>query len=94
VRPELLRLARLEAHLLGGPPPPDTAAAWHLARLTDAEWDADAAALQTTYAGLRAAGRRQLRHELRALHHQLYGPAASGRLARAWAELRRWLGRG
>jgi len=71
MRPELDRLHRIEAQLLGQPQPagaPD----WQVQRLLDAELDADAQAQRQLYVGIRAAGRRQLRAELNAIHAQLY----------------------
>lgn len=87
MRAELTRVAAIEAHLLSAP------AEWRLACLLDPELAADTAAQQAAYAGLRAAGRHQLRQELAALHAQLYGQAAPGPLARAWAGLRHRLRR-
>ncbi len=91
MRPELTRLHWIEQYLLGSPAPAATAA-WQLQRVLDPELAADAAAQQQVYAGLRAAGRQQLRRELRTLHAQLYGPRRSvaTRLANGWAAARAW----
>ena len=81
MRPALERLCLIEQHLLSGPAALP-AADWHLRQLLDGELAADAAAQQRLYHGLRAAGRQQLRRELRAVHARLYdGP---------WAWLRRF----
>ena len=72
MRPELERLHRIEQQLLNGPAALP-AADWQLAQLLDGELAADAAAQQQLYHGLRAAGRQQLRRELRQIHGRLYG---------------------
>ncbi|MGI4871155.1 MAG: hypothetical protein ACRYFX_08260 [Janthinobacterium lividum] len=73
MRPELEHLRLIEHQLLR------SAAAlpaeeWHLRQLLDGELAADAEAQQQLYDGLRLAGRRQLRQELRQLHAHLYPP--------------------
>jgi len=70
MRPELERLHLIEQHLRHGP-----VADWPLRQLLDDELAADAATQQQLYRALRAAGRLRLRHELRAIHARLYGPA-------------------
>jgi hypothetical protein len=75
MRPELERLHRIECHLQGRPQPV-AAPAWEIQRLLDAELDTDAEAQRQLYAGIRQAGRRQLRRELDAIHKQLYPPRA------------------
>jgi hypothetical protein len=74
MRPELERLQRIEAQLLG---PAPTAADWPLQLLLDPTLAADAEVQQQLYQGLRQAGRRQLRAELNAIHAQLYAPRQS-----------------
>ncbi|MCC3160656.1 hypothetical protein LJ737_25685 [Hymenobacter sp. 15J16-1T3B] len=93
MRPELARLQRIEQHLLG-PVPAAEAPAWQLAQLLDPELAADAQAQQQLYRGLQLAGRQQLRRELQAIHHQLYGPASAGWLRGAVGGLRALLRRG
>ena len=88
MRPELERLHLIEQQLLRGPAALP-AAVWHLRQLLDADLATDAAAQQQLYDGLRRAGRRQLRHELRLIHAQLYAPRLPGWLA--WLR-RRWAG--
>lgn len=84
MRPALERLHLIEQQLLNGPAALP-AEEWQLRQLFDGELAADATAQQQLYHGLRAAGRQQLRQELRQIHARLYG----GR----WAWLRRlWLG--
>ncbi len=83
MRPELRRLQRLEHHLLGHPSPAETAE-WELQLLLDPDLRADSEAQQLAYAALRRAGRRQLRHELRAIHHQLYGLHAEVAVVSGW----------
>jgi len=73
MRPELERLLRIEQQLLNGPAA-QPAAEWQLQLLLDPDLQADATAQQRLYAGLRAAGRHQLRGELAAIHARLYGP--------------------
>jgi hypothetical protein len=73
MRPELERLLRIEQQLLSSPAAL-SAAEWQLQLLLDPELQADAEAQQHLYAGLRAAGRLQLRGELAAIHTKLYGP--------------------
>ncbi|GAA4501826.1 hypothetical protein GCM10023172_24230 [Hymenobacter ginsengisoli] len=73
MRPELERLQHIEEQLLRGPAA-QPAAEWQLQLLLDPELQADAEAQQQLYAGLRAAGRRQLRSELAGIHTRLYGP--------------------
>ena len=60
---------------------------WHLRQLLDGELAADAEAQQQLYYGLRLAGRRQLRQELRQLHAHLYPPRPTwlAWLRRRWA---------
>ena len=90
MRPELERLRLLEQQLLGGPAALP-AAEWHLRQLLDGDLAADAEAQQQLYHGLRLAGRRQLRRELRLLHARLYAPRATGWLGwlrRLWTRLR------
>jgi hypothetical protein len=81
MRPELERLRRLEEHLLG-----ETA----LLPL-DATLPADLDLQRQLYAGLRQAGRQQLRRELAAIHERLYGPAAGrwtwAALAAGWRQV-------
>lgn len=85
MRPELERLRLIEQQLLNGPAALP-AEAWHLRQLLDSELATDAEAQRQLYHGLRLAGRRQLRHELRLLHERLYAPRAIN-----WpAWLRRW----
>lgn len=86
MRPELERLLLIEQQLLNGPAALP-AADWQLRRLLDGDLAADAATQQRLYAGLRAAGRRQLRRELAAIHVRLYGPGA-----RRWADWPRRMG--
>lgn len=76
MRPELERLRYLEQHLLGQLPA--SAPAWAVQVLLDPELAADAAAQRQLYQGLRLAGRRQLRQELKAIHQQLYGRRRRG----------------
>lgn len=73
MRPELERLLRIEQQLLTGPAA-QPAAEWQLQLLLDADLQIDTEAQQRLYAGLRAAGRHQLRSELAAIHARLYGP--------------------
>lgn len=80
MRPELERLSLIEQQLLNGPAALP-AAEWQLRLLLDGELSADTAAQQQLYRGLRAAGRRQLRQEVRTIHERLYGSR--------WAWLRR-----
>lgn len=87
MRPELERLRRMEEQLLCGPAALP-AAEWQLQLLLDPELQADAEAQQRLYAGLRAAGRQQLRGELAAIHTRLYGPPPSAWPQRAAAWLR------
>ena len=84
MRPELERLHRIECHLLGRPQPA-AVPAWEVQRLLDTDLDADAETQRQLYAGIRQAGRRQLRRELSAIHEQLY-PARESWLRR----LLRW----
>lgn len=86
MRPELERLHLIEQQLLRGPAALP-AAAWRLRQLLDGDLAADAGAQQQLYHGLRLAGRRQLRHELRLIHERLYAPRTTGWLA--WLR-RRW----
>lgn len=72
MRPALERLSLIEEQLRNGPAALP-AAEWQLRRLLDPALDADVAAQQQVYQGLRLAGRRQLRRELAALHARLYG---------------------
>lgn len=72
MRPALERLSLIEEQLRNGPAALP-AAEWQLRRLLDPDLDADVAAQQQVYQGLRLAGRRQLRRELTALHARLYG---------------------
>lgn len=88
MRPDLERLAFIERQLSSGPGALP-AADWHLRCLLDGDLPADAAAQQQLYHGLRLAGQRQLRAELRAIHARLYGAGwrrwlAGPRLALAW----------
>ncbi|MBF9223488.1 hypothetical protein [Hymenobacter ruricola] len=88
MRPELERLRLIEQQLQGGPAalPADE---WNLRLLLDGELQADAAAQQQLYQGLRLAGRRQLRQELVEIHTRLYGPPASP-WARLWQRMKPW----
>jgi hypothetical protein len=89
MRPELERLALIEQQLLHGPaalPPTE----WHLRLLLDSDLEADTAAQQQLYAGLRAAGRRQLRRELAGIHAALYPSQLGFGLHRLVAWLRTW----
>ncbi|QKG58066.1 hypothetical protein GKZ68_16420 [Hymenobacter sp. BRD128] len=86
MRPELERLLRIEQQLHS------PAAEWQLQLLLDADLQADAEAQQRLYAGLRAAGRHQLRRELAALHTRLYGPPLGAWPHRIAAWLRGALG--
>jgi hypothetical protein len=82
MRPELERLRLIEQQLLNTPaalPAED----WHLRQLLDGELAADAAMQEQLYHGLRLAGRKQLRQELRQIHEQLYNGWWSW-LRRAW----------
>lgn len=88
MRPELDRLRLIEQQLLQGPAALP-AEEWHLRQLLDGELAADAEAQQQLYHGLRLAGRRQLRRELRQIHAQLHAPRLPGWLA----GLRRWWAR-
>ena len=87
MRPALERLHLIEQQLL--PTPAALPAAdWHLRQLLDGELAADAAAQQQLYHGLRRAGRRQLRQELRQIHARLYKAGSGGWrgwLRRLWA---------
>jgi hypothetical protein len=89
MRPELERLALIEQQLLHGPAalPP---AEWRLRLLLDGDLEADAAAQQQLYDGLRAAGRRQLRCELAGIHAALYPSQSGFGLPRLVAWLRTW----
>lgn len=89
MRPDLERLHLIEQQLLGGPAAL-APAAWRLRRLLDGELAADAAAQQRLYRGLRAAGRQQLRHELRQIHARLY-ESEPGRWVSWMAGLAGWL---
>lgn len=73
MRPELERLRRIEQQLLHDPAA-RPAGEWQLQTLLDPDLQADAEAQRHLYAGLRAAGRRQLRGELAAIQARLYGP--------------------
>ncbi|MFC6222134.1 hypothetical protein ACFP2F_02685 [Hymenobacter artigasi] len=71
MRPELERLQLIEQQLLNNPaalPAQD----WNVRLLIDGELAADAQAQQQLYHGLRVAGRRQLRQELRLIHERLH----------------------
>jgi hypothetical protein len=92
MRPDLTRLQRIEQHLLLPATPAETAA-WQLQTLLDPELAADTAVQQQLYAGLRQAGRQQLRQELQLIHHQLYGPGSAGWLRAAVGGLRTLLKR-
>lgn len=87
MRPELERLQFVEAHVLAGAVP---AAEWQRRALLDPSLEADALAQRQLYCGLRAAGRRQLRHELAQIHARFYGRAAPWGW---WARLRQLLAR-
>lgn len=91
MRPELERLRRIEQQLLHGPAA-QPAAEWQLQLVLDPELQADTTAQQRLYAGLRAAGRRQLRGELAAIHARLYGPPLGAWPHRAAAWLRSIMG--
>jgi hypothetical protein len=75
MRPELERLQFIEQQLLHGPAALP-ASEWNVRLLIDGDLQADVAAQQQLYNGLRLAGRRQLRQELRQIHEQLYSPQA------------------
>ncbi|AYA36041.1 hypothetical protein D3Y59_02585 [Hymenobacter oligotrophus] len=92
MRPELARLARIEQQLLGAPAA-TSPAEWQQLLILDADLAADAQAQAQLYAGIALAGRRQLRHELDAIHAQLYGPVAAGWLRHTAARLRQLLPR-
>ncbi|WP_310393042.1 hypothetical protein [Hymenobacter sp.] len=83
MRPELERLLLIEQQLLGTPAALPVAD-WQLRLLLDGELHADAVAQQRLYAGLRAAGRQQLRRELMAIHVRLYG--AGARRGASWPQ--------
>lgn len=72
MRPELERLRLIEQQLLNSPAALP-AADWNLRLLLDGDLQADTAAQQQLYQGLRLAGQRQLRQELRTIHERLYG---------------------
>ena len=90
MRPALERLSLLEQQLLNGPAA-QPAAEWQLRLLLDPDLQADMAAQQRLYAGLRAAGRRELRRELTGIHARLYGPLPSAWPHRAAAWLRAFI---
>ena len=71
MRPELERFLLIEQQLLNHPAAL-SAGDWQLRQLLDGELAADADLQQQLYAGLRQAGRQQLRQELRAIHARLY----------------------
>ncbi|UOQ98051.1 hypothetical protein MUN81_00830 [Hymenobacter sp. 5317J-9] len=82
MRPELEHLRLIEQQLLPGRaalPPED----WNLRLLLDGELAADTEKQRLMYQGLRLAGRRQLRQELRTIHARLYG-GWLGRLRALW----------
>ena len=71
MRPDLERLHLIEQHLLH-PSAALAGADWALRLLLDGDLQADTAAQQRLYQGLRLAGRCQLRRELAAIHALLY----------------------
>ncbi|HEX8330438.1 MAG TPA: hypothetical protein VF629_23100 [Hymenobacter sp.] len=77
MRSELERLQFIERQLLHRPAALP-AHEWNVRLLIDGDLHADTVAQQQLYQGLRLAGRRQLRHELRQIHEQLHGPRATG----------------
>jgi hypothetical protein len=89
MRPELERLFLIEQQLLQSPAALP-AAEWRLHLLLDSDLEADAAAQQQLYAGLRAAGRRQLRRELAGIHAALYPQQPGFGLHRLVVWLRGW----
>jgi hypothetical protein len=85
MRPELERLLRIEQQLVNGPAALP-AAEWQLQLLLDPDLQTDTEVQQRLYAGLRAAGRQQLRGELAAIHARLFGspPGAWPQRVAAW----------
>lgn len=73
MRPVLEHLRLLERHLRGQPTLAETAA-WQLRLHQEPKLAAETAELRQLYAGLREAGRQQLRQELAAIHARLYPP--------------------
>ncbi|TDN36131.1 hypothetical protein [Hymenobacter sp. UV11] len=90
MRPALERLLLIEQQLLNDPAALP-AAEWQLRQLLDPDLQADTAAQQRLYAGLRAVGRRELRRELAGIHARLYGPLPSAWPHRAAAWLRAFI---
>ncbi|MDO7850908.1 hypothetical protein [Hymenobacter convexus] len=88
MRTELERLRLIEEQLLNGPAAL-SAEDWQLRHLLDGELAADTDAQQRLYQGLRLAGRRQLRRELRTIHERLYG-LPTNPWARLWQQLKPW----
>ncbi len=92
MRPELERLHLIEQHLLGPTAPADVVG-WEARLLLDPTLRADADAQRRLYAGIRAAGRRQLRQELTGIHQRLFGGQRRGRPASLGTRLRALLRR-
>ncbi len=92
MRPELDRLHLIEQYLLG-PAAPADALVWEARLLLDPALRADTDAQRRMYAGLRAAGRRQLRQELTDIHQRLFGGQRRGHPASLGTRLRALLGR-
>lgn len=91
MRPELERLHLIEQHLLG-PTAPADAMVWEARLLLDPALREEAETQRGLYAGIRAAGRQQLRQELDAIHAQLFGSRRRGARGLG-ARLRALLGR-
>ncbi|GGF27754.1 hypothetical protein [Hymenobacter cavernae] len=71
MRPELERLQRIEHYLLSNPQP-EQVADWRVQELLDADLASDTDFQRRAYQGIHAAGRKQLRRELAAIHQKLY----------------------
>ena len=72
MRPELEELQLLE-HFLGGRLPAEKEQEMEIRLLWDQEWQQQVAQQQLAYHAIRAAGREQLRQEIRAIHQKLFG---------------------
>lgn len=92
MRPELERLHLIEQHLLG-PATPADAVVWEARLLLDPALRAEAEAQRGLYAGIRAAGRQQLRQELDAMHERLFANRRRGPATGFGTRLRALLGR-